>query len=52
MGFDGTHIFATASRTFFDGEARARDPEPAVRQPVVFFSLGPLMVLAGLKGWL
>ena len=24
VGFDGTHIFATASRTYFDPEARAR----------------------------
>ena len=28
VGLDGTHIFATASRTFFDREARAQKKEP------------------------
>jgi hypothetical protein len=52
VGFDGTHIFATASRTFFDREARARDRKLLFGSAAVFFSLGPLMVLAGWKGWL
>lgn len=52
VGFDGTHIFATASRTFFDRDARARDRKLLWGSAAVFFSLGPLMVLAGLKGWL
>ena len=52
VGFDGTHIFATASRTYFDPEARARTPLLLWGSLAVFFSLGPLMVLAGLKGLL
>jgi hypothetical protein len=52
VGFDGTHIFATASRTYFDKEARARDPKLLYGSLIVFFSLGPLMVLAGQKGLL
>ncbi len=52
VGFDGTHIFATASRTFFDSEARVRNRKLLFGSLLVFFSLGPLMVLAGLKGWL
>jgi hypothetical protein len=52
IGFDGTHIFATASRTFFDSEARARHRTLLFGSVAVFFSVGPLIVLAGLKGWL
>jgi hypothetical protein len=52
VGFDGTHIFATASRTFFDRESRSRDRALLFGSALVFFSLGPAMVLAGLKGWL
>jgi hypothetical protein len=52
VGFDGTHIFATASRTFFDREARAAHPRLLFGSLVFFFALGPIMVLAGLKGWL
>lgn len=52
VGFDGTHIFATASRTFFDCEARARDRRLLFGSALFFFSFGPAMVLAGLKGWL
>ena len=52
IGFDGTHIFATASRTFFDREARARQSKLLYGSLLVFFALGPAMVLAGLKGWL
>ncbi len=52
VGFDGTHIFGTASRTFFDREARARHPRLLYGSLAAFFALGPLMVLAGLKGWL
>jgi len=50
--FDGTHIFATASRTFFDREARARQRKLLYGSLLFFFALGPAMVLAGLKGWL
>ncbi len=50
LGFDGTHIFGTASRTFFDKEARARTPRLLFGSLIFFFSLGPLMVLAGAKG--
>src|SRR5271157_1193655 len=52
LGFDGTHIFATASRTFFDSEARAKYPRLLYGSLIFFFALGPAMVLAGLKGWL
>ena len=52
VGFDGTHIFATASRTFFDREARARQSKLLYGSLIFFFALGPAMVLAGLKGWL
>src|ERR1044071_4767196 len=52
VGFDGTHIFATASRTFFDSQARREQRKLLFGSLAVFFSLGPLMVLAGWKGWL
>ena len=52
LGFDGTHIFATASRTFFDSESRARNPRLLFGSLLFFFSLGPAMVLAGAKGYL
>ncbi|HYW44734.1 MAG TPA: hypothetical protein VE959_17865 [Bryobacteraceae bacterium] len=52
VGFDGTHIFGTASRTFFDREARARQRKLLFGSLLVFFSLGPAMVLVGAKGWL
>ena len=47
VGFDGTHIFATASRTFFDREARARQPLLLYGSLLFFFAIGPAMVLAG-----
>lgn len=52
IGFDGTHIFATASRTYFDTEARARNRRLFFGSLLFFFALGPAMALAGLKGWL
>jgi len=52
VGFDGTHIFATATRTFFDREARARHRGLFFGSVLFFFALGPAMVLAGLKGYL
>ncbi len=52
VGFDGTHIFATASRTYFDSEARARNRKLFFGSLAFFFALGPAMVLAGWKGWL
>jgi hypothetical protein len=52
VGLDGTHIFGTASRTFFDSEARTKNRALLFGSALTFFSLGPLMVLAGLKGWL
>jgi hypothetical protein len=52
VGFDGTHIFATASRTFFDSEARARNRKLFFGSLLFFFAFGPAMVLAGLKGYL
>src|SRR5580658_6757510 len=47
VGFDGTHIFATASRTYFDREARARNPRLLYGSLLFFFAIGPVMVLAG-----
>jgi len=52
LGFDGTHIFGTASRTFFDSDARAHYPKLLYGSLIFFFALGPALVLAGLKGWL
>ncbi len=52
VGLDGTHIFGTASRTFFDSEARAKYPKLLFGSLLFFFALGPVMVIAGLKGWL
>ncbi len=49
VGFDGTHIFGTASRTFFDSEARRTDRALLFGSAAFFFSLGPAMVLAGAK---
>src|SRR5690242_19815400 len=51
VGFDGTHIFATASLTFFDSEARAKHSTLLYGSLLFFFALGPALVLAGLKGW-
>ncbi|PWU01805.1 MAG: hypothetical protein C5B51_22045 [Terriglobia bacterium] len=52
LGFDGTHIFGTASRTYFDRDARAHRPGLLFGSLLFFFSLGPLMVLAGGKAYL
>lgn len=52
VGFDGTHIFGMASRTYFDKEVRRRDRRLLFGSAIFFFSLGPVMVLAGWKGWL
>ncbi|HEY1338168.1 MAG TPA: hypothetical protein VGF59_11695 [Bryobacteraceae bacterium] len=52
VGFDGTHIFATASRTFFDREQRARNSKLLYGSLMFFFSIGPAMALAGLTKWL
>jgi hypothetical protein len=49
VGFDGTHIFGTASRTFFDHEARQSRRLLLFGSAAFFFALGPLMVLAGGK---
>src|SRR5579884_2705575 len=52
IGFDGTHIFATVSRTFLDREARARNRTLFYGSVAFFFALGPALVLAHMKGWL
>jgi hypothetical protein len=52
VGFDGTHIFGTASRTYFDAEARARHSKLLYGSLLFFFAAGPVMALMGLKGWL
>jgi hypothetical protein len=49
VGFDGTHIFATASRTYFDREARQRNPALLYGSLAFFFTLGPVMILLGWK---
>jgi hypothetical protein len=50
VGFDGTHIFGTASRTYFDREARRNQRALLFGSLALFFSIGPLLVLAGRKG--
>ncbi len=50
VGFDGTHIFATATRTFFDRRMRAEERKLLYGSLVFFFALGPLMALVGWKG--
>jgi hypothetical protein len=52
VGFDGTHIFGTASRTFFDSEARTRNRQLFFGSLLFFFAIGPIMVLTGAKGYL
>lgn len=52
VGLDGTHIFATASRTYFDRAERRRRRALFWGSLAFFFALGPALVLAGAKGWL
>ena len=52
VGFDGTHIFGTASRTFFDTRMVAEEKKLLFGSLGFFFAFGPLMVLAGWKSWL
>src|SRR5580693_175253 len=40
VGFDGTHIFGTASRTFFDSEARRSRRALLFGSAAFFFALG------------
>ncbi len=49
VGFDGTHIFATVSRTYCDAVERRTNPWLLWGSAAAFFSLGPLLVLAGWK---
>ena len=49
VGFDGTHIFGTASRTFFDSEARHTRRALLFGSAAFFFALGPVLVLLGGK---
>ncbi len=49
VGFDGTHIFGTASRTFFDSEARRSRRTLLFGSAAFFFALGPVLVLVGGK---
>lgn len=49
VGFDGTHIFATVSRTYLDRQQRRQRAALLWGSLAAFFSLGPLMVLAGWK---
>jgi len=49
VGFDGTHIFATATRTYFDPGARRRDAALLYGSAAVFFALGPALILLGAK---
>lgn len=52
VGFDGTHIFGTATRTYFDRDQRARHRWLLFGSLAFFFTLGPVLVLFGWKGWL
>lgn len=49
VGFDGTHIFATASRTYFDPAARRKDAPLLFGSAAILFALGPALVLLGAK---
>ncbi len=49
VGLDGTHIFAMATRTFFDREARSRNRALLFGSAAFFFALGPTLVLLGRK---
>ena len=49
VGFDGTHIFGMASRTFFDAEARRRNRTLLFGSAAFFFALGPALILIGGK---
>ncbi|HUO28247.1 MAG TPA: hypothetical protein VMU80_03445 [Bryobacteraceae bacterium] len=49
VGFDGTHIFGTASRTFFDSEARRTRRALLFGSAAFFFALGPVLALLGGK---
>jgi len=49
VGFDGTHIFGTASRTFFDREARHTRRTLLFGSAAFFFALGPALVLLHAK---
>ena len=52
VGFDGTHIFGTATRTYFDPEMRRGNRRLLFGSLAFFFALGPAMVLLGGKGYL
>lgn len=47
VGFDGTHVFAMAARTYFDREARRQHRGLFFGSLAFFFSLGPALVLIG-----
>ena len=49
VGFDGTHIFATTTRTYLDREARSGRRTLLFGSLAFFFAVGPLLVLAGAK---
>ncbi|MEW6734264.1 MAG: hypothetical protein AB1489_23260, partial [Acidobacteriota bacterium] len=49
LGFDGPHIFAMASRTYFDREERKKRGKLLFGSLLVFFSLGPTLVLLELQ---
>lgn len=49
LGFDGPHIFGTITRTYLDREERQQRGRLLWGSLGVFFSLGPLLILLGLK---
>jgi hypothetical protein len=49
VGFDGTHIFGMASRTYFDNEAMRRQGRMLIAGALFFFSLGPALIALGGK---
>jgi hypothetical protein len=48
VGFDGTHIFGTVSRTYLDREERRQRGRLLFGSLIFFFSLGPTLVLLDL----
>jgi hypothetical protein len=48
VGFDGTHVFGTVSRTYLDTEERRERGRLLYGSLIFFFSFGPALVLLGL----
>src|SRR5947208_8175480 len=45
VGFDGTHVFGTVTRTYLDREERQKRRRLLFGSLIFFFTLGPVLVL-------